>query len=188
MIAMSKTGVFLDRDGVLNRAIVRDGKPYPPRKPDEVEVLPGAAEACRRFSAAGYVLVLVTNQPDIARGVTPRDWVDRVNNHLQNALGLDLAMVCPHDESDRCKCRKPAPGMILEAASRMDIDLSRSFMVGDRWRDIEAGRNAGCRTIWIQSDYDERPGADADRSCATLLDAAEWVLGRPANGETEKES
>ena len=173
---MHTKGIFLDRDGVLNRAIVRDGKPYPPQTPKEVEILPGVEEACSRLALAGYALVLVTNQPDLARGATPREWVDSVNDRLRDVLHLDLVMVCPHSDEDRCACRKPAPGMLLEAATMLDLDLSRSFMVGDRWKDVEAGRNAGCRTIWIRSGYQERSGADADFSAPGLLEAAGWIL------------
>jgi len=135
--------VFLDRDGVLNRAIVRDGSPYPPAGIAEIELLPGTREACAALRAASYLLIVVTNQPDIARGKQNRETVDALNGWLQRELELDQIRVCPHDDRDACPCRKPAPGMLLEAARQLNIDLAASFMVGDRWRDVEAGKRAG---------------------------------------------
>jgi D-glycero-D-manno-heptose 1,7-bisphosphate phosphatase len=174
---VARRAVFLDRDGVLNAAVVRDGLPYPPRSVDEVEVLPGAEEACNRLRAAGFDLVVVTNQPDIARGTQTLEAVDRINNALLAALPLDEVVVCPHDDADDCDCRKPRPGMLRAAAQRRGIDLSASFMVGDRWRDVEAGIQAGCRTVFIDRDYDER-SVQADVSVADLAEAAVWILDR----------
>jgi D-glycero-D-manno-heptose 1,7-bisphosphate phosphatase len=174
---VARRAVFLDRDGVLNAAVVRDGLPYPPRSVDEVEVLPGAEEACNRLRAAGFDLVVVTNQPDIARGTQTLEAVDHINNALLAALPLDEVVVCPHDDADDCDCRKPRPGMLRAAAQRRGIDLSASFMVGDRWRDVEAGIQAGCRTVFIDRDYDER-SVQADVSVADLAEAAVWILDR----------
>src|SRR5580700_6019682 len=134
--------VFLDRDGVLNRAFLQGGVPSPPRGPDEVEILPGVAEACRLLRRAGYVLIVVTNQPDVARGRQRREVVDAINQVVRRAVDVDDVRVCFHDDVDACSCRKPAPGLLLEAGREWQIDLSSSFMVGDRWRDIEAGRRA----------------------------------------------
>jgi D-glycero-D-manno-heptose 1,7-bisphosphate phosphatase len=174
---VARRAVFLDRDGVINAAVVRDGRPYPPSSVDEVEVLPGAEEACNRLRAAGFDLVVVTNQPDIARGTQTFEAVHRINNALLAALPLDEVVVCPHDDDDDCDCRKPRPGMLLAAAQRRGIDLSTSFMVGDRWRDVEAGIRAGCRTVFIDRDYDER-SVQADVSVADLAEAAVWILDR----------
>ena len=179
----ARAAVFLDRDGVLNRAILRDGKPYPPRRPEEVELLPGVRQACCELAGAGFALVMVTNQPDVARGTTPREWVDQVNLRLKQELGLDLVKVCPHDDPDGCQCRKPAPGLLLEAAAELGLDLSRSFMAGDRWRDVEAGKRAGCSSVWIRSDYAERSGADADFTAEGLLEAASWILAIRKNND-----
>jgi D-glycero-D-manno-heptose 1,7-bisphosphate phosphatase len=174
---VARRAVFLDRDGVLNAAVVRDGRPYPPTSVDEVEVLPGAEQACHRLREAGFDLVVVTNQPDIARGTQTLEAVQRINNALLAALPLDEVVVCPHDDDDGCDCRKPKPGMLLDAAQRRGIDLSTSFMVGDRWRDVEAGIRAGCRTVFIDRDYDER-SVQADVSVADLAEAAVWILDR----------
>jgi D-glycero-D-manno-heptose 1,7-bisphosphate phosphatase len=167
--------VFLDRDGVLNAAVVRDGAPHPPADAEEVEVLPGVDEACRCLRAAGFELVVVTNQPDVARGTQTLEAVERINDVLRAALPLDEIVVCPHDDSDACDCRKPRPGMLVAAAGRRGIDLAASFMVGDRWRDVEAGRRAGCRTVFVDRGYDE-PSAQPDVTVSDLAEAAVWIL------------
>jgi len=169
--------VFLDRDGVINRAFVREGKPYPPANLSELEILPGVAEALTRLRVAGYLLIVVTNQPDVARGTTPRPTVDAIHAALLTRLPLDTVLTCFHDDADRCDCRKPRPGLLYEARDSFDIELSRSFMVGDRWRDIEAGANAGCRTVFIDYHYDEPHGSGRlDFVCASLDEAATWIL------------
>jgi D-glycero-D-manno-heptose 1,7-bisphosphate phosphatase len=172
---VARRAVFLDRDGVLNAAVVRDGLPYPPRSVDEVELLPGVEDACRRLRSAGFDLIVVTNQPDVARGTQTLEGVRRINDVLAAALPLDEVVICPHDDADGCDCRKPKPGMITAAAERRGIELTASFMVGDRWRDVEAGIRAGCRTLLIDRDYDER-SVRADASVADLSEAAVWIL------------
>jgi D-glycero-D-manno-heptose 1,7-bisphosphate phosphatase len=172
---MARRAVFLDRDGVLNAAIVRDGRPYPPHSVDELEILPGIPEACTRLRRAGFDLVVVTNQPDIARGTQTLEAVRRINDALVAALPLDEVVICPHADADGCDCRKPKPGMLTAAAERRGIELAASYMVGDRWRDVEAGIRAGCRTVLIDRDYDER-SVRADASVADLSEAAVWIL------------
>jgi D-glycero-D-manno-heptose 1,7-bisphosphate phosphatase len=168
--------VFLDRDGVINRTVVRNGKPYPPASVEAIEVLPGVAEALARLHDAGYRLVVVTNQPDISRGVQDRAVVDAMHAKLATALPIDDFRVCAHDDPDGCDCRKPKPGLLRQAAEAAGIDLRASFIVGDRWRDIEAGRAVGCRTIFIDYDYAEsRPGAP-DLTVRSLAEAADWIL------------
>ncbi|MDQ7844547.1 MAG: HAD family hydrolase [Armatimonadota bacterium] len=168
--------VFLDRDGVLNRAPVRAGRPLSVRGPEEVELLPGVPEACRRLREGGFALIVVTNQPDVARGALRVEAVEAIHDLLRARLPLDEVRVCYHDDADGCDCRKPKPGMLLEAARARGIDLGRSFMVGDRWRDIEAGRRAGCRTVFIDYGYDEPRPEGADFRTDSLLQAAEWIL------------
>lgn len=168
--------VFLDRDGVLNRATIREGRPYPPASLEQLELLPGVNQACAALREAGYWLVMITNQPDIARGTQTRDAVDRINDTLRRELHLDDVRVCPHDGRDRCNCRKPEPGMILAAAGAWSIDLARSFLVGDRWRDVEAGRRAGVRTIFIDYRYQEKQPCTPDHAVQSLTEAAEWIL------------
>jgi D-glycero-D-manno-heptose 1,7-bisphosphate phosphatase len=174
--------VFLDRDGVLNRAIVRDGRPYPPQTLEGFEILPGVAEAVRRLHDAGFLLIGATNQPDVARGTQRREVVETMNARLQSEMPLVDILVCYEDGED-CPRRKPNPGLLLEAAETHRIDLPASFMVGDRWRDVEAGRRAGCRTVFLDRGYAERrPDPPADHTAADLTAAADWILSQTQNG------
>ena len=156
---------------------MRDHKPYSPLSADEVVVVPGIAEACTRLRAAGFVLVVVTNQPDVARGRQTREGVEAVNAVVEAAVPVDAVYVCLHDNPDRCRCRKPEPGMLLDAARDLDLDLRASFMVGDRWTDVEAGRRAGCRTVYIDLGYQEQRAAAPDHTASGPVEALEWVLG-----------
>jgi len=144
-----RPAVFLDRDGVINRALIRDGKPHPPPSVDEFEILPGVAEACAKLKQAGYLLVVATNQPDVGRGTLKREIVEAMHEHMQRVLPIDRVEVCYHPGkgASECDCRKPRPGMLLRAAKELNIDLTRSFMIGDRWRDIDCGHAAGVTTI-----------------------------------------
>jgi D-sedoheptulose 7-phosphate isomerase len=148
--------VFLDRDGVLNRAVIRDGKPYPPASVAELDIAAGAENALRELKAQGFKLLVVTNQPDLAKGLATQEDVDAINQKLAAALPVDEFFVCPHVDGDNCDCRKPKAGLLLEGARKHHIDLSASFMIGDRWRDVEAGQNAGCRTVLIDQGYQEK--------------------------------
>jgi D-glycero-D-manno-heptose 1,7-bisphosphate phosphatase len=169
--------VFLDRDGVLNRAVVRGGKPYPPSSLTELEILPGVAEALTDLKQRGFLLLVITNQPDVARGTQTREAVEELHRALARALPLDGFFVCYHDDKDDCVCRKPRPGLLLEAAWLCAIDLSRSFLIGDRWRDIEAGSNAGCATVLIDYGYAERaPAKEPQARVKSLRQAADWIL------------
>jgi len=171
--------VFLDRDGVLNEPVVRDGKPYSPASLNELKVYPEAAAALAALKRAGYLPIVVTNQPDVARGITPRQTVEAIHSVLGAALDIDDFFVCWHDDRDACACRKPKPGLLAEAAERYGIDLRRSFLIGDRWRDIDAGAAAGCQTVLIDRGYRERPPDHApDFRAASLAQAVTWVLGR----------
>jgi D-sedoheptulose 7-phosphate isomerase len=169
--------VFLDRDGVLNRTVVRDGKPYPPASVAEVDIAAGAENALRELKAQGFKLLVVTNQPDLAKGlVTPED-VDAINRKLAAALPVDEFFVCPHGDGDNCDCRKPKTGLLLQGARKHHIDLSASFMIGDRWRDVEAGQNAGCRTVLIDQGYQEKhPARPPDAVVHSLREAVDWIL------------
>ncbi|MFC1491333.1 D-glycero-alpha-D-manno-heptose-1,7-bisphosphate 7-phosphatase [Nitrospinota bacterium] len=179
--------VFLDRDGVLNRAVVQSGTPYPPAGLDELEILPGVAEACASLREAGFLLVVVTNQPDVARGSQSRDVVEAINGYLGKRLPIDDFRVCYHDDSDECACRKPKPGMLVGAAEDLGIDLSSSFMVGDRLKDIEAGNRAGCKTVLIESPYLEEGDAEADFRTSSLAKGAKWVIEHQHAGERNDE-
>lgn len=173
--ALGRPAVFLDRDGVLNEVFIRDGVPTPPRSIDQFRLLPGVPEACAELRSAGLALVVVTNQPDIARGTQTRAEVDRIHERLRALLPLDDIRVCPHDDADGCTCRKPQPGMLFEAAQRLNLDLSRSVCVGDRWRDIEAAQRAGVRSVHIECNYGEQAVVGADATAVSLLDAMAWI-------------
>lgn len=178
-----RPAVFLDRDGVLNAAFVRGDTPHPPATVEEVVLLDGVIEACRAFRAAGLLQIVVTNQPDIARGSTTAEAVAAINAAVTGPLGVDRVVVCPHDSGDGCDCRKPKPGMLLAAAAELGIDLARSTMVGDRWRDIDAGRSAGVATVFIDHGYRERKPQDPDRVVGALLDAVPFVIERASKRE-----
>ena len=172
-----RRAVFLDRDGVLNRAVVRDGKPYPPASVAEMEILPGVPSAMAALHDAGFMLIVVTNQPDVARGTTPRAVVESINERLSSELPIDEFRTCYHDSSDNCDCRKPRPGAMIAAAARHGIDLAGSYMVGDRWRDMEAGQRAGCRTIFVDYGYAERQPESIHHRVRSLEEAARIILG-----------
>jgi D-glycero-D-manno-heptose 1,7-bisphosphate phosphatase len=171
-----RRAVFLDRDGVINRTYLRDGVSIPPATVEQFEFLPGVIESARRLSASGFVLVVVTNQPDVARGRTTRDNVERLNDIVRQSLPVVEVLTCYHDRGDNCPCRKPKPGMLLESAARHEIDLGRSFMVGDRPSDIEAGQAAGCRTVLVVTPHGGSERCSPDHSVADLAAAAEWIL------------
>ena len=180
-----RSAVFLDRDGVLNDVEVRDGTPVPPASVDRMRLLPGVDTACARLHELGYVLVVVTNQPDIARGTQSREEVDRMHAYLRQWLPLDDVVVCPHDDADGCACRKPRPGMLLDAAARHGIDLAASFCVGDRWRDVEAARRAGVPAIYVQRHYGEREAVGADAVVPSLPDAVPFIESRRVSREID---
>lgn len=167
--------VFLDRDGVLNQAVVKEGKPYPPQSLEDVIILAGVKEGLEHLKELGYLLVVITNQPDVARGTTDMKIVDAINNFLKKELILDDIYCCIHDSSDNCECRKPKPGMIFAAARKWNIDLDNSWMVGDRWRDIETGINANVKTILIDYGYDEK-SVIPDYSCTDFLEATRIII------------
>jgi D-glycero-D-manno-heptose 1,7-bisphosphate phosphatase len=172
-----KRAVFLDRDGVINRSIVRNGKPFPPASLGEVEILPQVELALNSLKAAGFVLIVVTNQPDVASGKTPKLVVDQINCFLQDSLPIDEIRTCYHDDRDLCLCRKPLPGAFFSCAKEHQIDLEASFMVGDRWRDIEAGHAAGCKTFFINYKYQEKQPDLPDFIVSSLAEAAEIIIG-----------
>ena len=171
-----KRAVFLDRDGVINRAVVRDGKPYPPDTIDAFELLPGVERATLALRNAGYAIVIVTNQPDVATGVQSREVVEAMHSKVRAAGLCDDIKVCYHTDADGCDCRKPKPGMLIAAAREWEIDLARSFMVGDRWRDVTAGKAAGCYTFFIDYEYQERLADNPDAVVTSLEEAAAIIL------------
>jgi D-glycero-D-manno-heptose 1,7-bisphosphate phosphatase len=177
---MTRPAVFLDRDGVINRAFVRNGTTHPPASLEEVTILPSVPEALSTLKAHGYSLVVVTNQPDVARGGSSRELIDSIHERLKSELELDAILTCFHDDRDECDCRKPKPGLLLRAAHDFGIDLSSSFMVGDRGRDVEAGKRAGCKTFLVDYGYDERPPIACDFRVGSLFEASRIIVARRA--------
>ena len=177
----TRRAVFLDRDGVINRALTRDDKPYPPTTLAEFEILPGVIEACLQLQQAGFLLVVTTNQPDVGRGTMVQATVEELHAYMRRELPLDRVEVCYHPGKglSDCDCRKPKPGMLLRAARELNINLAASWMVGDRWRDIDCGHAAGCRTVFIDYDYDEALKQPPDFRVKNLPEAARIILHAP---------
>ncbi len=170
-----RRAVFLDRDGVLNKSLSGpDGVPRPPASLDEFALIPGASDACRALRGLGFVLIVASNQPDVARGTQRREVVEAIHRRLREEVELDDVRVCYHDDSDGCACRKPQPGLLLSAARDWGIDLAASFVVGDRWRDVEAGRRAGCTTILVDNGVELIPSEPTVR-LDSLLSATRWI-------------
>ena len=173
----SRPCIFLDRDGVLNKSIVREGKPYPPREFKEFTWIPGVIELCLSLKKAGYLLVVVTNQPDITSKLTTWKAVHQIHAELLKQIPFNAIKVCT-DLEESSSHKKPNPGMLLEAAQELGVDLSISWMIGDRWRDIEAGKNAGCKTIWINCGYQEKIPEKPDFTVKSMPAAVDIILGR----------
>lgn len=173
--------MFLDRDGTLNAAVVRGGKPYPPASADEFALLPGVPEGCARLKAAGLPLVVVTNQPDVGRGTQTRAAVEAIHAKISELLPIDRIEVSYDSghEHPPSPFRKPAPGLLLRAAQELELDLTHSWMVGDRWRDIDCGRSAGCRTIFIAQGYAESLRAQPDFTVHSFTEAVDIILASP---------
>jgi len=171
-----RRAVFLDRDGVINRSLVRDGKPYAPRRLADFRLLPGAANAVRALREAGLLVIVVTNQPDIGNGLIAAATVEAMHETLRRRAPVDDIFLCPHAQGAHCDCRKPNPGMLLQAAARWCIDLPHSFLVGDRRSDVVAGQVAGCYTIFLDRGYAETRPADADHYATSLPSAARRIL------------
>jgi D-glycero-D-manno-heptose 1,7-bisphosphate phosphatase len=169
---MKSRAIFLDRDGVLNRPIIREGKSYPPAQLGDLEIYEGLREQLQRLKDRGFVLIVVTNQPDVARGTTAKQTVEGINDAIAREIpAIDRFMVCFHDNADNCDCRKPRPGMLLAGAREYDVDLRRSYMVGDRRSDVEAGIAVGSRTIFIDRAYKEPPPAGYDHRVSSTQEA-----------------
>lgn len=171
---MANRAIFLDADGVLNEAIIKAGKPAAPTSLAQL-VIPEEVYPClEKLKAAGFLLICVTNKPDVERGLMQQADVDAIFNKLRQTLPLDDVFICYKENSD---CYKPKPGLLLSAAHQYHIELSRSYMIGDRWRDIGAGQQAGCQTIWINRGYQESPpNPQADCTVFSLTEATQWIL------------
>ena len=166
-----RKAVFLDRDGVINRAFIKDGLPTSTNSLDELEILPGVKESVLRLKKLNFVCLVVTNQPDVTRGKINKNTVIEINNFLLKEIKLDDFFVCYHDDKDNCDCRKPKPGLLLQASKKWDVNLKKSFIVGDRWRDIQAGEKVGCKTIFLEYNYKDIKPKNPNFITDTLLNA-----------------
>lgn len=174
-----RRAVFLDRDGVIVQAAVREGKPFPPPSLRQMRIVEDARQALLDLKGAGFLIIVVTNQPDVARGTQSRSEIESMHSILSEQLPIDYFRVCYHDDRDECSCRKPKPGLLIEASGRYKVDLRSSFLVGDRWRDIDAGRSAGCFTVWIDHGYAERAPSGAPNARVTCLrEAVAWICSQ----------
>jgi D-glycero-D-manno-heptose 1,7-bisphosphate phosphatase len=176
--ALLARAVFFDRDGVLSESLYFDGKPRAPRQASDFALYPEASAACALLKAANWMLVVATNQPDIATGDLLESELDKMHARMAQILPLDAIEVCPHTDAAHCECRKPKPGMLIRAADRLGIDLARSVMVGDRWRDIAAGHAAGCSTILIERGWNEPNYVPPDITVTGVAEAAQEILTR----------
>ena len=167
-----KKSVFLDRDGVINKAYIKDGLPQSPNSLNELKILPGVRESIIKLKKLNFICLMVTNQPNVSRKKIDKNSVIQMNNFLKNEIALDDIFVCYHDDSDNCNCRKPKPGLLLQAGKKWDVDFKKSFMIGDRWRDIQAGEKVGCKTIFLDYKYNEKKPKKPDFVSDSLLNAA----------------
>lgn len=175
---MVTRAVFADRDGVLCANVMRDGRPVAPTRLEDFRLLPGVEDSVRALKSAGYLVIVVTNQPDVGTGRTPRATVEAMHDIIRSMLDVDDIKACFHTNADGCTCRKPKPGMILEAAAERAIDLPASFVVGDRWSDVAAGREAGCATIFVDYGHEADRPIKADVVVGSFAEAARVVLSR----------
>lgn len=167
-----KRAVFLDRDGVLVQASEIG---HGPLTLDQFRLLPGIREPLLRLREAGYLLVLATNQPGISRGTLRWEVLQEMHHRLGKEIALDGLYVCPHTDADACACRKPKPGLLLQAARDLGIDLGRSFFVGDTERDTRAGESAGVPTILVDCEYNRE--LKVEHRVRDVAAAAELILG-----------
>lgn len=177
MVTSARKAVFLDRDGVINRSHVREGKPYAPRTLEEFQLLPGVVEATKKLSEAGFLLFVATNQPDIGNGLVDPEIVEQMHRQLLATLPITKIYTCPHRQNEGCECRKPKPGLILAGEKEYKIDIKKSYMVGDRYSDVQAAIAAGCVPIFIDYEYVETPDFDGTMRAMDLLQASKFILG-----------
>jgi D-glycero-D-manno-heptose 1,7-bisphosphate phosphatase len=175
-MAGKRKAVFLDRDGVINAPVVRDGRPYPPASLEDLRIYPDAARSCTLLKEAGFTLVVATNQPDVGRGTQQREVVEQMHARILAELPIDLVEVCYDPDAEASECYKPAPGMLLKAARQLELDLSQSYMIGDRWRDVDCGHAAGCKTIFIDRGYREELRRQPHFRAHSLWEAVEIVV------------
>lgn len=172
------SAVFLDRDGVINANIERDGRPVAPTSLEQFHLLPGVPEAVQKLKSAGFLIVVVTNQPDVRTGRTPLAVVEAMHAEIRKQMPVDAIKACYHVDADGCNCRKPKPGLIVDAAREFGVDLASSYVVGDRWRDTAAGKAAGCLTVFVDYGYEQDGPNQPDMIVKSLPEAVTHILDR----------
>ena len=175
---MVSKAIFLDRDGVINKSIMKDGKPHAPRKFSDFKLFPGVVEAIKNLSDAGYLIFVATNQPDIGNKLVDPNEVEKMHAYLMEKLPIKEIYMCPHRQDENCECRKPKPGMLFAAKNKFNIDMSASFMVGDRYSDVQTSLAAGCTPVFVDHDYLETPDFDVNMRFQSLVEASARILER----------
>ena len=171
-----KAAVFLDRDGVLLRPKIINEKAYAIRKIKDFKLLPGVTKSIKKIRRYGFLVFVVTNQPDIRNNLVTENLVNRIHKKIKTKLKIDDFAICPHRQNEGCYCRKPNPGMILNLAKKYRINLKKSFMIGDRESDIKAGERANCRTIFINNNYNERKPKNQEATFDSLMLAVDYII------------
>jgi D-glycero-D-manno-heptose 1,7-bisphosphate phosphatase len=171
----NRMAVFLDRDGTLNKAYIEDGLPISPSSLNKFKIIKGVKKSINRLKKLNFLCILITNQPDVFRGKIAKKTVVKMNSYIKKKIKLDDMFVCYHDNEHNCSCRKPKPGLLLKASKKWKIDLKKSFMIGDRWKDILAGKKVGCKTIFINNNYKNDKKVKADFTFKSLLKAVNKV-------------
>ena len=169
--------VFLDRDGVINQAQVRGGRPYSPMNMTEFFWVEPIKDVTRELKNLGYLLFCVTNQPDVRRGLQRREVVESFHRAILTEIPIEKIFTCYHDDSDNCSCRKPRPGLIVEAQREYGLNLTESWLIGDRWKDIDAGAKAGCNTVFLEYGYDEKLRTRPDHTISNLAELVPLIRG-----------
>lgn len=179
MAGHKKKAVFLDRDGVINAIVSRGGKLSVPFSVNEFKVIEGAREAVALLKAHGFVCIVVTNQPDIARGNLSEKNLSAIHKYMQKETGVEAVYFCPHSKDGECNCKKPAMGMVQDAVREHGIVLAESWLVGDRWRDIQMAKNAGLKSILVVTDATKEDVVpmEPDYSVKNLSEAARIIAG-----------
>lgn len=170
-----KKAIFLDRDGILNKVIIRRGKPSSPWNLKDFKLLSHIEKYLKTLNEIGFLNIVFTNQPDVKRGYLKIEDLEKMHQIIAEKLPIDEITFCPHDDKDNCSCRKPKPGLIFEAAKKWSIDLKNSFVIGDNWKDVVAGKNAGCKTILIKRSYNKNLKDSYDFEAKNLKDAVKII-------------
>lgn len=169
-----KRAVFLDRDGVINKVLIRHGLAATPQRFEEFELVEGIGEEVKRVKDAGFFVFVITNQPDVARGILPLEELEKMSAAIEAQLPVDEIWVCPHDDAARCDCRKPKPGMVRRAREKYAIDIGESYLIGDSWKDMELARGVGCKGILIDAPYNQ--GLDCFARARDIHEAVNLIL------------